>query len=668
MKHLLIIIAALLNVCTALAGGLVATQSTGTLLPVIGTTVDTKIREQVAVTTTTQLFVQDQPSERVAYGIGIPANATITSVRWLLRGTWYRAEATRSDTSGSAGGGGTSGRARNALTGAVGSNAFIFEFKDTLRTGDTLRVEITAVQLLDHSNGVMTYLYPLPRVAGRPTLPVTMWSIDIRSAFRVLQYRNALSITPTMSDTSVMEVLPDIPPASELQFEYALAYDSLIMNVLSVKPPNEDGYALMLAVPKAQVDSLDVLPKRFTFVLDKSGSMGGVKIQQAIEAARYCVSRLRPNELFAIVPFESGVHPWKPEHILASPANIKEALSFLDVQYASGGTNITGALTAALSMHKSDEYVNVIIFLTDGISDVDYAALRQANTSQTRIFVFGIGYDVNTESLTTIANEHRGAIEFVQSTSQTAERIRLLYERIREPLIKDPTVAFAPMVLKDVYPTIIPDIYAGEQLRLIGRYTTPGECVVTVSGTNSRGPAQHRFTALLTADSLVNLFLPKLWAQERISYLLELMSKEPQTSGRWKEWRDEIIRLGLTYGITTPYTTFIDSGTPDDKNPTSVFDPREMSSIPISVSPNPATMRTHIRIPIELDGVSDLTVVIMDAAGRRIRILLSAGEAHAPELGWDLTDDAGTPVPSGVYRVVITSSAGSTSTSVVVIR
>jgi hypothetical protein len=389
---------------------------------------------------------------------------------------------------------------------------------------------------------------------------------------------------------------------------------------------------------------------------------------QAAEAIKYSIAHLRTNELFRIIPFMNDVLSHWPVHVYATSPNVTRAMLYLDSWYTSSEMSMTKALTTALSLHKNDEYENVIVLLTDGLSDVDYSALQQANNSQTRIFVLGIGYDVNTEMLTRIADEHHGAAVFVRTESETALSARLLYEHLRVLVIRNPTVNVEHRVLKDVYPTRIPSVCVGEQLRFIGRYATPGHHVVMINGLSSAGPTHHRFTVHFTTDSLVNNFLPILWARERVKYLIDLMSKEPDSSEVWKEWRDEVIRVGLTYALVTPYTTLTDTRTKDDLSPTSVSIRGETPRSTVAIAPNPTSERTQIRIPREMDGATDQTVFLTDAAGHQIRTLLSAGEAHAPELEWDLRDDTGAPVPSGVYRVVISSAAGSTSTSVVVVR
>jgi Ca-activated chloride channel family protein len=53
--------------------------------------------------------------------------------------------------------------------------------------------------------------------------------------------------------------------------------------------------------------------------------------------------------------------------------------------------------------------------------------------------------------------------------------------------------------------------------------------------------------------SSANDFIPRLWAQRKVGYLLD----EIRSHGEDDELKDEIIRLSRKYGIITPYTSFL---------------------------------------------------------------------------------------------------------------
>ena len=84
------------------------------------------------------------------------------------------------------------------------------------------------------------------------------------------------------------------------------------------------------------------------FVVDRSGSMSGKKIEQAKEALKFVLNNLREGDLFNIVAYDSAVESFRPELQKFNDETRKAALGFVEGIYAGGSTNIDGALTAAL--------------------------------------------------------------------------------------------------------------------------------------------------------------------------------------------------------------------------------------------------------------------------------------------------------------------------------
>ena len=76
---------------------------------------------------------------------------------------------------------------------------------------------------------------------------------------------------------------------------------------------------------------------------------------------------------------------------------------------------------------------------------------------------------------------------------------------------------------------------------------------VTLTGRTGRDEKRFVLERRALSGSDRASFLPRLWATRRIGYLLE----EVRLQGRNAELEDEIRRLGLKYGIVTPFTSFL---------------------------------------------------------------------------------------------------------------
>ena len=85
-------------------------------------------------------------------------------------------------------------------------------------------------------------------------------------------------------------------------------------------------YVLAMVMPPADefVESVR-LPRETVFVIDTSGSMGGVSILQAKQALLMAVDQLRPEDFFNIIEFDSNFTELWPESRPAMPAALAEA-------------------------------------------------------------------------------------------------------------------------------------------------------------------------------------------------------------------------------------------------------------------------------------------------------------------------------------------------------
>ncbi|MCI4390020.1 hypothetical protein PGIGA_G00117750 [Pangasianodon gigas] len=79
------------------------------------------------------------------------------------------------------------------------------------------------------------------------------------------------------------------------------------------------------------------LPKNVVFVIDRSGSMSGTKIQQTKDALLTILSDLHEEDHFALVTFSSDFDTWRPSLRRATEENVKEAEAFVKTIFANGG-------------------------------------------------------------------------------------------------------------------------------------------------------------------------------------------------------------------------------------------------------------------------------------------------------------------------------------------
>lgn len=450
-----------------------------------------------------------------------------------------------------------------ALLEYIGRNMFRARVYPIPARGEK-RIKLSYTEILKAEQNLVRYIYPLntERFSFHPIKEVSI-TAKINSKVPISNiYSPSHKVSIRKEEKGKARVsfeAANIKPDKDFILYYSLSQDDIGLSFMSWEGP-EDGYFMLLASPSYVSRKEKIINKNLIFVLDSSGSMSGRKIKQAKEAVRFVINHLDEKDKFSIVDFDDGVDVFASEIVPVNSENIKKALFFVDEIEDSGGTNINDALLQALKMIEVGERPNYILFLTDGLPTVGITGTAEilkniinANKLKSRVFVFGVGNDVNTELLDRIPSENRGTSVYVSENDNLEVAISSYYEKISSPLLSDIEIDFTGIKVKDTYPRMLPDLFKGSQLLQIGRYKGEGPVTVTLSG--KVGKKERRFVLKnrkLGREESHN-FLPRLWAARRIGYLLE----EIRFHGSKRELVDEVKKLGLKFGIVTPYTSFL---------------------------------------------------------------------------------------------------------------
>src|SRR5690606_4710400 len=132
---------------------------------------------------------------------------------------------------------------------------------------------------------------------------------------------------------------------------------------------------------------------------------------------------------------------------------------------------------------------------------------------------------------------------------QTPQMIALeLLNEIAQPGLKNVQVEFRGVKVAAVYPERLPNIPAGTQQILVGRYLPEGadqQGEVVVTGDLDGKPVTFAARIGLADAEAGNSFIPRLWARGHLDQLLQ--------QGSSQQIQDEIIALSEEFHIITPY-------------------------------------------------------------------------------------------------------------------
>jgi len=350
----------------------------------------------------------------------------------------------------------------------------------------------------------------------------------------------------------------NVTPNTDFDLYYSVSADDIGLNLLTYRDPaTGEGFFLLLAAPSLDVDAARVVAKDVLVVLDQSGSMDGEKFRQAQDALKYVLNHLNPEDRFNIIAFSTGVRQYARG--LQPAANAPEAARWVDSLSAEGGTNINLALLEALSLAGRERPVT-LLFLTDGLAtegetDTDriLANVQQSAPGNVRLFAFGVGFDVDTILLDTLAEQNHGASSYVRPGEPIDEIVSGFYAKVSTPVLSDIQLDFGEITASDMYPSPLPDLFAGGQLVLAGRYSGSGGTRIRLTGVVNGEPQTFTYPDQFFLSNGGDEFIPRLWATRKIGYLLNQI----RLHGENKELIDQIVKLSIRYGIVTPYTSYL---------------------------------------------------------------------------------------------------------------
>ncbi|MCP5053039.1 MAG: VWA domain-containing protein, partial [bacterium] len=435
------------------------------------------------------------------------------------------------------------------------------------------RVKISYRQLLHKENSTIEYLYPLntEKFSAKPLNDVTI-NVTVKSneAIKTIYCptHSAEIIRKGKKRAIVGYEEKHSKPDTDFKLYYSTDNEKLGFSLLSYKKKrSRDGYFFLSLSPGYTTRDDEISEKDITFVLDVSGSMAGKKMRQAKKALRFCIENLNRGDRFEIIRFSTEAEGLFNRFAPANERNLDEARQFIDDLKAIGGTNIDEALSLALKMEKRRGRPYMIIFLTDGkptIGITDEKALvrkiKDQNTSASRIFTFGIGNEINTHLLDKITQLTRAYRTYISPQEDIEIKVSNFYSNVQSPILTDLRLDFGSRIrVSKTYPRDLPDLFKGSSITLLGRYRGHGDAKIILTGKVRNKEkrfvfeAEDGFKPARGADSESNHFIAPLWAARRVGYLLDQI----RLHGKDKELIDEVTQLARTYGIITPYTSYL---------------------------------------------------------------------------------------------------------------
>jgi Ca-activated chloride channel family protein len=318
---------------------------------------------------------------------------------------------------------------------------------------------------------------------------------------------------------------------------------------------NGEPYYLLMVMPPDSADSnAPRMPREMIFIVDTSGSMHGVSIEQARKALSRALDGLQAGDLFNVIEFNSYPKPLFASSVPAGAANISTARDFVSRLQADGGTEMHSALQLALRTPPSEAYLRQIIFITDGAvgNEEGLFKLIAARLGDARLFTVGIGSAPNSWFMRKAAETGRGSFTTISALHEVGEKMDRLFRKLEHPQVTNIDLQWPGGTLVDGYPAIVPDLYLGEPVSVRIKASSafqPGD-TIRIVGDSVAGAWSADLSLGVDAQSPG---VAALWARARIA---DLLDKERRGADA-EETRAAIVETALKHHLVSKHTSLV---------------------------------------------------------------------------------------------------------------
>lgn len=187
-------------------------------------------------------------------------------------------------------------------------------------------------------------------------------------------------------------------------------------------------FYIELNADKVQHDTYSRIPLNISVVLDRSGSMSGIKMQQAKQAAMYVVDQLSENDFLSVVIYDNEIQVLVPTGPVTNKSLIKSIIAKVNDR---GGTNLMGGAMKGYEEVKKNYkpgFINRVLLLSDGQANegitkpdqIDRIVRQQSKENGISISTFGLGNDYNEDLMTGMAESGAGNYYFIDQAEKIA--------------------------------------------------------------------------------------------------------------------------------------------------------------------------------------------------------------------------------------------------------
>uniref|UniRef100_H2UAK2 Inter-alpha-trypsin inhibitor heavy chain H3 n=1 Tax=Takifugu rubripes TaxID=31033 RepID=H2UAK2_TAKRU len=326
------------------------------------------------------------------------------------------------------------------------------------------------------------------------------------------------------------------------------------------------------------------VPKNVVFVIDRSGSMSGIKMQQTREALQAILKDLHEEDHFALVVFDTDISEWRKSLTKATKENILQATDYVKKIKDRGSTALNGALLRAVNMLKEERKegklpqrsADMIITLTDGMPNHGESNImkiqknvQSAIGGNMSLFCLGFGNDVDYSFLDVMSRQNKGLARRIFLGSDAALQLQGFYDEVSSPLLLDVDLRYPENAVDLLTKNQYSQLFNGSEIVVSGQLTDndPENFLVEVCfwrgqwsatldfGLEKRDVSESCVSNMIQTDYVFGDYSERLWAYLTVQQLLE--NRDIGTTQEKVNRTAKALEMSLQYGFVTPLTSMV---------------------------------------------------------------------------------------------------------------
>ena len=469
-----------------------------------------------------------------------------------------------------------------------------------IQPGQTVRIEITYVDVLDYDTGV--YAFHFPMTIGHRYMPGSMTlgrsgtgtapdTDRVPDASRITPPRLAAGAERSGADISLSVRLDagvpvqdfksvnhkadlkqtgkhtascalaggDTIPNKDFDLRYKVTGEKPELAVLAHADSGKDGYFMLMVQPRDDDALRQAPPREIVFLVDASGSMNGQPQAKCKQTMKAFLARTKPADKLQVITFQNHETKCFDRPVECTADNVTKATEFINAYSSAGGTEMSKGVTAALNDPADPERVRIVMLLTDGGVGNESEILKQIKDrtgDKIRCWCIGIGTSVNRFFIDNVGKQGGGMSKMlsVKSTDQDVDDlVNEVVMRIHRAQLANIAINWGALNVYETYPARVPELWAGRPVVVFGRYTGGGKTQVRLSGEAEGQAVSFNVAAELPKSESKNDVLAVTWARQKIESLMESVAYADDSP----EVIEEVTKIALEYKLMSQYTSFV---------------------------------------------------------------------------------------------------------------